>query len=197
MNASQSESLFSSCSIHIYKGIPQCWSHSVWGSQRREIDSHRAQFTFCLRYQNVDQHMFFYWYRSHFICKYSKLHDIYIYIYACGLKKLFGWKVHMYDDIIFAIGDFFDQWDPRTGTPMEEVCWPQEETMLKNEPSLIHIPWEHLGQPTINFSADILYIHIYIYIYIYICVCVCVCACVFVCVRVCEKMNICLLRINP
>ena len=35
--------------------------------------------------------------------------------YKGGLKS-------SYDEVISAVDDFFDQWDPRTMTPIEEVC---------------------------------------------------------------------------
>ena len=41
--------------------------------------------------------------------------------------------------MIFAIDDFFDQWDPSTTTLVKEVCGPQRG-LLKNKTSFGHIP---------------------------------------------------------
>ena len=52
---------------------------------------------------------------------------IYIYIYT---YTRVGWKVHrrksFYDDIISAVNDVFNLWDPHTTTPMKKcvnLCW--------------------------------------------------------------------------
>ncbi len=36
-----------------------------------------------------------------------------------------GWLKSSYEEIISAVDDFFDQWDPNTVTLMQEVCEPQ------------------------------------------------------------------------
>ena len=40
-------------------------------------------------------------------------------------------------NIISAVDEFFEQWDPSTGTQMEEVCGLQKGTMMKNKPHLV------------------------------------------------------------
>ena len=39
---------------------------------------------------------------------------------------MLSWKMYkpksLYDDVIFAVDDFFDQWDPNTSTKTEEMC---------------------------------------------------------------------------
>ena len=50
-------------------------------------------------------------------------------VYEGGLKS-------SYDDIISVVGDFFNQWDTNTATPMEEV-YEQQWGLLKNKPHLV------------------------------------------------------------
>ena len=45
---------------------------------------------------------------------------------------------HLYDDIISAVDDFFNQWDPSTATAMKEVCGLQSGLYWK----INHI-WSH------------------------------------------------------
>ena len=35
------------------------------------------------------------------------------------------WLKTSYDDVISAVDDFFEQWNPSTATPIEEECVPQ------------------------------------------------------------------------
>ena len=64
------------------------------------------------------------------------------------------WIVHRlksrYDDIISAIDDFFDHWNPSTVTQMKEVYELQGEFWRKT--SFGRIPFEYLDQPK-NFST--------------------------------------------
>ena len=34
------------------------------------------------------------------------------------------WDKGLYDNVIFDLDEFFDQWDRSTATPMEEICGP-------------------------------------------------------------------------
>ena len=45
--------------------------------------------------------------------------SIYMYVYKFEMKS-------SSDDIIYAVDDFFDQWDPNTAIPMEKMCGPQQ-----------------------------------------------------------------------
>ena len=74
---------------------------------------------------------------------------IYIYIYVYVNMKVALIFIYM-NDIISAGDDLFDQWDPSTVVPMEDICRAQG-TMLTNKPCSIKF-------------------HDYIYIYIYVCV---------------------------
>ena len=44
-----------------------------------------------------------------------------------------------YDDVISAVDDLFDQWDPSTATLMEEVCGLQWVIILRNK----NLIWSH------------------------------------------------------
>ena len=68
--------------------------------------------------------------------------------FKCGLKG-------SYEDIISAVDDFFDQWDPSTATLMEEAGT-VSRTMLKNKPHLITfnesiLAYELFSQPLCMF----------------------------------------------
>ena len=54
-----------------------------------------------------------------------------------------------YDDFISVVDNFFDQRDPSTATPAEDVCGLKEGLFKKN--LFGHISYEYLGQP-MNFS---------------------------------------------
>ena len=47
-----------------------------------------------------------------------------VYIQWLWVKNLQGELKSLYDDIISAVDDFFDQWDLSTATPMKEECEP-------------------------------------------------------------------------
>ena len=85
---------------------------------------------------------------------------IHIYIHDSGLKS-------SYADIISAIDDFFDKWDPSTVTLIKEMCGLHGGLCLK-----INLIQSH--SMIVSYSAYELfrrplyaYIHIYIYIYIF------------------------------
>ena len=69
---------------------------------------------------------------------------IYIYIYVYIYGK--GWKVHRqkssYDDVISAVDDFLDQWDPNTEISNVEVS---KGNYIEKWTSFDHISWECAG----------------------------------------------------
>ena len=67
---------------------------------------------------------------------------IYIYIYVC-VCVCEGWLKRSNDDIISAVDNFFNQWNPSTLS-----VWTARRTILK-----INLLWEYLDLP-INFLAD-------------------------------------------
>ena len=63
-----------------------------------------------------------------------------VYFYESGLYSLS-------DEILSVAHDFFDQWDPSTTTPMEEVRGLKGGTMLKNSPILLESAYELFRRP--------------------------------------------------
>ena len=57
--------------------------------------------------------------------------SLYIYIYHEDGHK------SSYDNVIFAVDDFFDQWDPSRADPMGKKAWTARGTLLENEPHLV------------------------------------------------------------
>ena len=71
-----------------------------------------------------------------------------------------GWKVHVISAIDDFFYHFFDQLDPTTATPMEEVCEPQGELCLK-----INLIWSHFMR--ISWSANELFSYLSSSLYCY------------------------------
>ena len=63
-----------------------------------------------------------------FLCPFKKSDLGLVFILKTKTKEVFkGGLKSSYDDDIFAVDDFFDQWDTSTVTQMKEVCELQEE----------------------------------------------------------------------
>ena len=69
-----------------------------------------------------------------------------------------GWKGHIMMSTV--VDNFFDQWNPCTVTPMEEVCGPQRGTMLKNKPHLVTFHEGTLVSSWIFQATLVFHIHI-------------------------------------
>ena len=91
---------------------------------------------------------------------------MHIYMCVCEYVHIYKGRLkNSYYDIISAVDNFFDQWNPSTSTPMLEVCGLQGRLMLKNKPHLVTF-YESILVILWTFSW-LSYIYIYIYIYIY------------------------------
>ena len=97
------------------------------------------------------------------VCTHTHTHThthIYIYIYI-HMKVV--WKVNVlkssYYDVISAVDDSFDQWDPSIAAPIEKMCECKED-IVENKPHLVSF------HESILVCRWIFLFTLYIYIYI-------------------------------